>query len=291
MDTLVVRSLTDHTSFYGISLDVVFTAIVSSSIFLLGAFLKFLYDKHSESKHLREVREFFLTSLRQLLEPMKKQADLFKAFVNETLADSDQDFMLEQTLAAYLDPLHGVSQLEVFNAMMKGSEEQSLDRAKHYHQMLATLEFLRNLKESARERFWDFLQAYRRHQQVWNENVNSVGRQHDAFVLQALANSSIIDNDAFLKRFNSIVHTLSLNDEYRSYRVIKAKLLDPIVILCREIADQRAATILPLVINAHAANDNIVRLKSSYSSFIAKEGDALIESRDNLLKSIDYFSN
>jgi hypothetical protein len=222
---------------------------------------------------------------------LNKQAENFNKIVAQISADSgEDDFLLEQTPAAYINPLENVSQVEVFNALMKGSRKERQARAEAFYQILATLEFLKNQKETTRQQFSEFLQTYNRYQKAWNENVKAIRSEYDSFAIQDDLYNVSIENDKFLIKLRAIVHGWSQGDKPHTYQVVKTNLLDPIRSLCQKIADPRAARILPLVINSYEALDNLSHLKSSYSKLAENQATDLMASGKKLLKSVEFFS-
>lgn len=292
MDTVFVKNLTEHPTFYGISTDAIFTTFVTIFIFLLGYVFNRWYDRSKENTRLKEVREFFLTNLRHLLEPMEKQADSLKSLASQIVADTHQDFTLDETSDLYVDPLKSVSQLDVFNALMKGPKNKRQQRAQQFCTVVATLEFIRLLKERTEQHFSDFIQAHRRYLQAWNENVNAIGRQFDALIAFARANNITARDDTFVSGLDSIFHAWSLLPERRYFTVVRDNLLNPIQEHCRTNKDDlRGTMFLPLILNCFNAHDNILHLKSLYSASFKEQGDKLLAKRAGLLDSIKFFSN
>src|SRR5258706_15415555 len=111
MDTVFVKNLTEQATFYGVSVDAMFTTFVTIFIFLLGYVFNRWYDRSKEKTRLREVREFFLSSVDHLLAPMQKQADSLNNLSSQIAAETHQDFTLEETPDLYVNPLKSVSHL------------------------------------------------------------------------------------------------------------------------------------------------------------------------------------
>lgn len=292
MDTIFVSNFPESKSIYGVSIDTVFTVSITLFIFILGLILNRLIENAKKMKHLREVKEFFLTSLTHLLAPMQRQSDSLKACAAQIASDVHQDFTLQETAELYVDPLKSVSQFDVFNALMRGSKKKRPERAKRFNSIVTVLEFIRLQKERTAQHFSDFILAHRRYLQQWNESADGIQRQFYLLLTHARANNIKATDDPFLAGLDKIVHAWSQLPDRRHFTIARTSLLEPIREHCLAHRDDlRTMMFLPLVLNSFNAHDNMKHLKSLYSDSFREQADRLLVKRDQLSQSIDFFTN
>ena len=203
MDTTIAQQATHPLYFHGISFDAIFTVCAALFVFAVGYLADRLYDKYKERQRLKRVRQFVLTTLSQLLAPMDKQAEVFRQLASQIVADTTNDLGFEQRSDLYFDPLGNVSKLDVFDALMLGSNKLTNEKASHLLRVFATLDFIKTQGQSTARNFVEFIHDLRRYQRDWNENANAVLRQFDSIAFRATTSGQSVENDQFL---NESVH-------------------------------------------------------------------------------------
>ena len=271
----------------GVSNDVVFTTVVSISIFVLGYFFNRFYDNWKERARNRDIREFVFTSLDAMVPAIDKQIAGFNDLKDQLASKRHQDYIFVESTSLNFENLDSVPRDQIFRAFARGRRKKRGERIKHLNSLWRDLDFIRHQREPARQAFVQFRESYRRYLLSWNENVDAIARLHDEYHMMSARSSVRPSEDPFFREFNLIVHRLDQAGGPKSWESEKARLLDPLREVCKvHHLDSRANAVMKKIIQADFAFDNRKHLLESYGNYFSQQSAALMEKKASIMDVI-----
>ena len=274
-------------SIYGISYDVIFTTIVTLSIFVLGYILNRIYEINKRKHDLKDIRSFLLVYLDSLIDPINKQISAFNDLSASVASKTHQDFTFQEAVGSKLDILDKLPQVDVFNAYLLGPKKTKSDRVIHFNSTHDALEFVKRQREIARAQFLGFMSNVKRYIEAWNNSTNAILRSYDEFLSFAERSRVSPSRDVFLKQFNVLVHNWTQLESRTTMENVAKHLLEPLKELCKSKSpDPRVNIVLPLVIDSLQTFKNRDHLFTLFVDYFAEQATKLEKKRNALTASI-----
>lgn len=273
-----------------VSNDTVFTTVVALSVFVLGYFFNRFYDNWKEKIKKGNIREFVLSSLEAIVPAIEKQITAFNELKQQLASKKHLDYIYTESTSLNFEGLDSIPRDEVFHSFVRGHKKKRVIRIENLNALWGATDFIRHQKETARQTFIKFSEDYRRYLLYWNENVDSIARLHDEYLMMAGQASVHPSEDPFLREFNLIVYHLAQSGEPKSWENEKMHLLDPLLEVCKvNHVDARANVVMKKISQANYAYDNRVHLLELYGIYFDHQASALTEKKNSILHCVKFF--
>ena len=289
MDTL--KTLSDnHSGFYGVSSDVIFTTIITISIFILGIVIKEITAYIKELFRKKYLRNYFIRSCEFLRKPIMTQIGVFKEYSTNFSSEAKIEFVYKDTTDLELRNFDNVSNQDLYRIFYLRKRKKSDERTKMFNDIINSLNFIRQQRINSLKNFDQFYSGYREYETQWQNNGDAILRYFDTFVSQNKTLEIKPSEDPFIKEYDSIVHNWQKNVDDKNIFRTHDNLISPLRDICKKyIGDPRANTVLNFVVGASYAFDNIKGIKKMYSEFFANEASELDDKYKRLINAINYF--
>jgi hypothetical protein len=276
--------------FPGVSNDTVFATVVTISIFVLGYLFNRLYDTRVQKRRQDDIREFVLSSLEAILPAIERQVGAFGNLKQQITSKQHQDYIFTESTSLNFEGLDSVPRSEVFHTFARGRKKHRAERIKHFNALWGAIDFICQQKEIARQMFLQFNEKYYRYLLIWNENVDSIVRLHDEYLMVAKQTQVRPSEDTFFKEFNIIIHRLAQTGDPSSWEKEKINLLDPLLETCNaNLEDARAIIVMKKIIQAQYAYYNREHLLESFGSYFEEQMTGLVEKKKTILEGIQFY--
>ncbi len=277
-------------TFLGVSIDAIFTTFTAILVFVIGFILNRLYETYKENKRLDELENYFYSLIKSLMGPIEKQTEMFKK-LSESIADKEeQTFAFNQATGLYFDNITNISHLDLYKIFITRRKLSSKDKMAHFQNIFDSIEFVRFQMKVTQRNFWEFFQDYRRYEQEWDKNGDAILRFFDSVASEAKAAGVKPSQDPFLKEMDVIIHSWSKRENSKNIYVAKEHLLDPLKQHCaKENQDPRSRTLMPIIVQAKYAFNNINQAKELYSKYFQEESNNLRNQKELIQKALEFF--
>jgi len=274
--------------FLGISIDTIFTALITIGIFILGFWLNKKNDERKEYDLLIEVRSYFLQLLDILIESTKKQLEAFGDFINELKEEKENDYVIQSYsgFTTYdIDQIPNEKLFKIFVYYKLDSGKQ--DAIKLFKEMITKIGLIRNISGSWQKQFQDFLESWKRVDEEYNRNARLV----EDFINKTVHlahKAGDISNDDFLKRFDTIVLNWQKMDNHVDKFVMMKHLIEPLHKLCQETPkDTRTLDLVRPIMGCIYAFANKMKLNEVYIGLFTAYKTRLEEAKKGIKDSIN----
>lgn len=140
--------------------------------------------------------------------------------------------------------------------------------------------------------FVEFFNDFRKYEDSWQKNGEAVFRYFDNFLHYNKSNNIPPSQDAFLKKMDIIITKWSKLDKAKNFYVAYDNLIKPLKELCKEFPiDPRSNMILPFLVEADYAFNNIDNVKEIYKKLFSSESKNLEQRFAHFKESIEVFKN
>lgn len=275
----------------GISVDTIFTTLVTIFIFILGYIIAKNLESRKERKRLEEVSAFFFSVIKKLQNPIEKLIKSYKELSKNIADQNPKDFSLGESHELYLNSINSLSKVDLFKILiLNTSSKNREEKLKNYKDLFDTFEFLNLQNDRVKKNLIYFNTEYKNYVRQWNENINLILRIFDDFMYIAKSNEVPPSEDQFLKQLDKIIHDSSLIKNREIIDVAKIHLIDPIYELCKQYSrDQRSNILMPYTINCRIAFADYKNIKVSFSVQYEEEANKLSKIENSFLISVKYF--
>jgi hypothetical protein len=289
MDTLVIHQIHENT-ILGFSQDSIVQAALTVLIFFLGYWSSKRLELWKKNRRLDDTMDFLLLQSRSLLAPIDRLIESLSKTSKELADEKHPDISFEEVSDLYLDPIRTIAGIDLFNAFRRGKKKIKDDRLSRMSEILKTVEFIRLQRERVPQWIDDYIDAYRRYQTRWNQSSDSILRQFDEFRVSARINNISPKDDTYLGELDLLIHNWSQVEDSKTYAKVKAHLLEPIRELCRKYkSDLRNTILLPLVLDALAAFDDIEHVAKLYSDLFDEQATKLRDRKAKFVETLNFF--
>lgn len=254
---------------YGISLDTIFTTLITIFIFVLGFLINKHFENKKERKNQSDIKSFFILYIESLLEP-------FGHFINSLndlsriVSDlNNRKIKFSETAKLNVDE-NIVSHLDLFKSFIFNEKIDKDLRIFHLKNILNALITIKKVKENVKDVFYKFNEDLRRYENKLTKSMNSILRKYDMFLSQGLRMNNLED-DVFLKGVKDIISRWHKSENHDFIDITKQNMINPLKEYCRKnIHDERSLLLVPLAIDFNDAYSNIKVLREIYSDVFSE---------------------
>jgi len=275
---------------WGISIDVIFTTVITISIFIFGYLLNRLYDYRKEIKRLNELEEYFYSLFELLKQPINKQIKNLKEMAdniedkkkNQFGCKLDVDFDASNLLNITHSDLH-----KIFVVRKKGGVET---KTEHFSSMANTLNYINFLRENIFVDYQNYNNSFNQYAKIWTESCQSIITRYDTFCHINKKEKTPLSNDNFLYDLDRLIFNWNQYEDSKNIYVTQEYFIIPLKKLCKQHhQDERANTILQLVVAAKTSFESIESTKNIYIDQY-KENAATLKSKfESFESAVKYF--
>ena len=243
----------------GISKDVIFTTIVTISIFIIGSFIKHLYVFCKEKNRLNSVKKYFFILIKSLKQPLEDQCESYKTLSNNINDFKQYDFAFEENPRLNTEGFRQVSHYDFYKSIVDTSRNNNKESV--YVAFVSTVNIIKAIelqKEFADINFREFILRHREYNNSFNSNLNKLLRNYDSEV------ASRVDGDSFLIEMSKVLSEVKNID--RNAKSIIEEIVNPLYTLLKtKFNDKRTPTFLEITISIRKSYSDLSNMKQLYS--------------------------
>ncbi len=270
----------------GVSLDTIFTTLVTISIFILGYLFNRVYEWRKEMRHFKDVRNLICSHLESLIEHIDKQIGQYKKFGEHLASHKLEEYTFNESLIQ-TDFLSNLPYLDIFQAFKLGPRSQRSQRIEAYNSMFQAIKFIERQNLITKTQFFELDRIRSVHIATWNSNNDSILRFHDQLLGLVRRNRVTPNDDAFFTELNAIVHDLAQQANSSDLEIIFTHFVEPIIDLVKRFnSDQRTDILSPLVLKSSKAHEDLIRLLDSYSRLYLEQSSNLEKRKEIIVRVI-----
>lgn len=269
----------------GVSKDVIFTTVITISIFLIGLIIKYFYEFCIERKRLQSVKKYFIKLIKSLYEPIEVQCSSYMVLSNNIANFQKLDFAFEENPRLNTEGLKQVSQYDYYKSFITISKRNNRDQV--FNSLISIFNILRSIelqKEFANINYRDFISRHREYINNFNNSVNKLLRANDS------ALSVIQDGDVLIIEMQKIMN--SVENREGNIQIIKEKIIDPLYdLFVNTKADRRSLFFLEIVISIRKSYSDLEYLRDIHSKLFNNFSNKLNSMQQELINNIRIFEN
>ena len=290
IQTIIYQS--EKTNFLGLSYDAIMSAFIAFVIVGLSYLASKGLENYKEKKRLERIEAYFWTIIENIIEPINIQIKLFRKTAADLENKEHKDFVYFETPDLNIKNFESIYPHDLHNIFLSKRKIKLTERTKHFSNILNVLEFVKLQKASLKQNFSEFFSDFRRYENSWQKNGEAIFRFFDNFIFHNKSKDIPASKDPFLKNMDQIINKWSKLENSKNFYVAFDNLIKPVRLLCKEYPiDPRANIILPYLVEAEYAFNNIVNVKSIYYNLFSSEADKLKQRLELLTKSINVLKN
>ncbi len=278
--------------FLGISIDTIFTALITIGIFILGLWLNKKNDQRKEFDLLIEIKTYFLQLVDILISATERQLTEFKRFSNELAERVDRSFIIgaSSNFTTYnIDSVPNEKLFKIFVFYKSAKDkEQAIIR---YKDLIINITSIRTIANEWRLSYQNFLDSTLETDEKFNENASKIAEfnMNTIFIRYYEHNEN---DDEFMKEFDLILSAWEKKDDPVDKYVMMDNLISPLRELCRRMPDNfRAMELLKLVMQCRYAFLKKENIRNIYKYLFATYVDQLTIAVNGIQKSITDIGN
>ena len=276
----------------GITADAIFTTCATIFIFTVGLYFKWRYDNYKENQKLKEKKEFYLATIRSLIEPIRKQAKLFEDLSNQIGGEEAGNFYFKEVKELYnkLSSFNNIDDL--YKIFVNKDDSENEIKFLQYSNIIDTIGFLKEQREKSQLNHTTFFSNFHRYEQEWNDAGFGIIMCYDTYASDFIEKKNIDKSkDDFFTKFTFINHKWQKMDTCRNIYIAKKNMVNPLFDLCKKfISDKRALKLMDYLKKANFAFSNYIKIKDSYSKLFKEISDAYIVQSDKLEEAYNYYN-
>ncbi len=275
----------------GISIDTIFTTTITILIFVIGHALLRWREKQKEKQRLEDIRVYLFTLLDTIPKAIENLIKVYDGLSKEIAERSHRSFGLGESHELYLDSFDKISSIDLFKVLITSRKASNRkDRSKHFKALVDTPEFLRLQNARVKTNFANFIVEYRKYEQRWRDNFDSVLRLFDEMLSHAKRHDIKKSQDPFLNELDNLFANASQKRSLESMYETEAAIVDPLKELCKKhIKDERALKLMPLVVNCRRIFEELINLKDLFSKQFQNEAEQLQRISKSLEEATVFF--
>ncbi len=276
--------------FICVSRDAIFTTFATIFIFIIGYLLNRLNEYRKEIKRLNDLEEYFYSLFELLKQPINNQIVNLKEMAdniddkkkNQFPCKLNVDFDASNLLKITHSDLH-----KIFVVRKKGEIGTKTER---FANMTNALNYINFLKENIVVDYQNYNNSFNQYVKLWTEACQSIITRYDTFCHFNKKDKTPLSNDKFLYDLDKLIFNWSQYEDSKNIYVTQEQFIIPLKGLCKQHhQDERANTILQLVVAANTAFDSIESTKKIYRDQY-KENAATLKSKfESFESAIKYF--
>ena len=290
----ILADLGNKKSLLGVSVDTLVSALIAAAVAIIvliaGYLLNKRHENDKEKNRLQELEKYFFILLNSLIKPIEKQIEIYRSLATQIASREHQDFVFRESHELFLDNIQNISNLDLYKIFITKKQAAHDEKATHFNDIFDAIEFIRLQKERTKKNFTQFVNEYGEYEKQWNSDADSILRYFDAFRSYNESHGIPPSKDAFLADLDKITYKWSQTENCENMHIAKEVLVDPIKQHCQKsISDQRSVVLLPVIVEANYAFNNLVSLKETYSELFCGEAKKLEENKELLVKATLFF--
>lgn len=272
----------------GISVDTIFTTLITIFIFVFGYLLNRYYENKKEKNRLLDVKSFFIIYIESLLKPLDKFINSINDLSTNLKDLNERGIKFSETSKLSIN-VNIIDQLDLFKVFVFDEKENKDKKIYHLKNILSSLVTIDKTKSNTKDTFFRFHSDLRRYENVLRENWNFILRQFDIYISTGMRNPSELVNDSFMSGLKEIFSEWNKNEKKDSIDITKKILIEPIREYCKlKIEDERTLQLVPATVGYNDAYMNITVLREIYSDVFSEVKDDLISEKSKIIESLEY---
>jgi len=282
----------NHMTLFGISIDAIMSAIIALVVIGLSYLASKGLENFKERKRLKQIEAYFWTLIDNISEPIQTQIKLYSKTAEELDEKDHKDFVYFETPDLNLHIFATISPKDLHTIFLSKKKLKLGERTKHFTKIINTIEFIKSQKISMKQNFVEFFSDFRKYEDSWQKNGEAVFRYFDNFLHYNKSNNILPSQDAFMKKMDSIISSWSKLEKSKNFYVAYDNLIKPLRNLCIEFPiDPCSNMILPFLVEADYAFNNIDNVKAIYKKLFSYEAKNLEKRYGHLKESVEVFKN
>ncbi len=264
-DTVYIAIESLKQSFFGISIDTIFTTFITIFIFIIGFLIHRYYENKKNLNNLKDVKSFFLIYIESMIEPFEHFIDSIQKLSDNLKDINNRKLSFSESAKLTVDE-NIVNQLELFKAFVFNEKTAKEKRIIHLKNLLNALITIKKVKVNLKDTFFKFNDDLRRYEHKLMDSMNFISRQYDLYLSIGLRSSIDFEKDLFLVGFKKIISEWNESENKDFIDITKTKLINPTKDYCTlNIQDERALHLIPATVDFNNAFLNIETLRNNYT--------------------------
>ena len=163
-------------------------------------------------------------------------------------------------------------------------------KTEHFANMTNTLNYINFLKENIFVYYQNYNNSFNQDVKMWTEACQSIITRFDTFCHINKKDETPLSDDKFLYDLDRLIFNWSQYEDSKNIYVTQEHFILPLKKLCQQHhKDERANTILQLVVTAKTTFHNIQSTNNIYSILHNENADTLKSKFESFESAIKYF--
>ena len=288
MNTFIINSGSNSTTWLGVSYDTIFTTGITILIFFLGFLINKLFESRKEHKRLFEIRKYFYSLCYFLEKPVQIQIKVFEEYCNNLSTENPVNFTFKDTVDLDVKNLKSISTEDLYKILYLKKKDDIEIKTRRFNEITNSINYIEKQKENTSKNFTNFHNNFIKYESNWRSNLDEIFRFYNG--LRSFNKQYNISHDPFLLELDKIIFQWSKLDSSSNIYVTFRELVTPLNKFCKEnYADSRALSILNITLQATYAFKNMGKIKKEYAKLFEAEAIELDSKYKRLITAIEYF--
>lgn len=204
MFKIIFENESDKNTFWGISIDTIFTVLTTLLIFILGYIITKKIERGKERKRLKELEEYFIKSIELLLTPIEKQKKSFLSFANILKEEKEQHFIIEDVADLRFEQIKNIDNKDLFSIFIKKISDKRNFKAELFSKLMTSLNYIETVKSNLKSDINDFFKRNESYKNNYKKNIKKINSILDEIINQKRKEDASPKNYPFLLKINNI---------------------------------------------------------------------------------------
>lgn len=251
---------------FSVSNDVVFTTVVTISVFGLGYVGNRLYERHKRKMDLRSLKEYFIALIDLLNEPITRQADSFITFSRRLKQKHESSYSISKIAAFNLENIKEISHFDLYELFLKGQQNDVKKKTEFFQKIQVSLRVLEAIGSTYENDFTAFMNKALAFQERWRSGMTAIRDAHDEYMTElAVADFNPGGGDRFVQPLRELFDSFVKIENHRDMHVAIDVFIRPLRELCiKHPASKKMPVFLRHAMACIDAYENSVQLHRTY---------------------------
>lgn len=279
-------------TFYGVTVDTIFTTFTTILIFFLGFIIARWFENKKNKKRLEDKKEFYLDTIKSIIEPMKQQADLYNNLVSQIDDDEMRLLIFEEKNELYINLSPFENSEDLYTIFVSQIKDKNDIKFNHYKSIVRTMSFIKEQRINAQNNYDSFFKHYRELEDDWNNSNGAIITYIQEEVSKLLRDGIVKTKDKLFSKIDDMTSKWQELENHWEINIVLENLIKPIHKICQDhFSDKRAVILLEYTRNSSTIHMNLMNLKKSHGTAFKYFAELTLARCKTIEEAYNYYTN
>jgi len=274
----------------GISVDTIFTTLITIFIFVIGYVINKCVENKKEKSRLNKLKYYYIYLVKLYLSPIDNFIQSLSELIESIKSRQYRNIHFTGGKGLYFDKIINISRQDLYSIFVQNCTKPEEEKYLHSNYLINSFEYLKVVTKNSKEEFLKYYEIINRFIKLWDENINQLGRYFESMMQHIRVNNIDPTSDNFFHQMSILRSKWVKLEDFKNIDIAMENYLNPLNELCNQNqSDSRVLIITPLVVNCFSAYNNIMNVKKFYSDVFSDINNELVEIKNQIKNAISFY--